>query len=228
MGKATSLDFFFKKIKSELGLGKSLLLGFVISGSGSAMIGALHLIAIQISIEKSWQSAILFSTGCGVIEGIFAGYVSLFIHWISKKKNALLTMEWLLLILFLALTIACFWIALSVPKDVQAVITPSLIFPTFILGMGIRIIYPSMIPFWLTWNTILITREIRFRMIPFMIGVGLATVTIHYIYIFAGHLFIDFLKNKSQEMLWLIGGILLLTVFFQIKRIKSYKMKNAS
>jgi len=118
------------------------------------------------------------------------------------------------------LTIAVFYGAMSSNSMTPTLSMPSIMVPSFFLGMGIRFFYPSMIPFWLTWNTIFVTRKIRFRMFPFMIGVALATVVVHSIYIFAGHLFIDFLKNKTQEMLWLIGGIFLLTAFFQVRRIQ--------
>ena len=51
------------------------------------VIGALHLIAIQVSVEKGWQSAVLFSCGCALVESIFVRYIVGFTQWIAKKKT---------------------------------------------------------------------------------------------------------------------------------------------
>lgn len=212
-----SIFEFFKK--NELGFWKSFLLGFLISATGSAMIGALHLIAIQINIEQGLQAALLFSSGCAFMEAVFVRYIVPFTDWLSKKKNAIRIMEIVLLILFVALSIACFYGAMSAPKNIEGGIIPSFAIPTFFLGMGIRIIYPSMIPFWLAWNTVLVTRKIKFQIMPFVVASGVATVLMHALYIFTGLLLIEFLKDKGQWMLALIGVLFLVTTLFQVKRM---------
>lgn len=219
MTRPKFINSILGNLQTEQGLGQSFFLGLIISASGSLMIGALHLMAIQINVEKGWQAAILFSCGCALVEAIFVRYLAIFTQWISKKKNAMWIMEWILLILFIGLSGICFWTAMTVSDNVQATITPTIAIPTFFLGMMIRFLYPSMIPFWLAWNTVLVTRKIKFKMIPFVIGVGVATVMMHALYIFAGHLVIDFLKDKSQEMMFLIGVLFLVTAFFQARRM---------
>lgn len=219
MGKRTFLNSLLEKLKPDFGFGKSLVLGFVISASGSLMIGALHLIAIQINIEKGWQAAILFSCGCALVEAIFVRYVVSFTSWLAKRKNAMWILEIVLLILFFAMSIISFYAAMNISPEVKAVITPALIIPTFFLGIGIRFLYPSMIPFWLAWNAVLVTRKIRFKLLPFVVGTGVATVAMHAIYIFAGQLFVDFLSEKKEWMLYGIGWMFFLTGVFQLKRM---------
>ncbi len=124
-----------------------------------------------------------------------------------------------MLILFSILTIAVFYGALSTSSSTPTLSMPSIVVPTFILGMGIRFFYPSMIPIWLAWNTALVTRKIQFKIWAFVIGAGLATVVMHSLYIFAGTFLVDFLKEKSQELLMVIGLMFLLTAFFQAKRM---------
>ncbi|MDB4442970.1 hypothetical protein OAU10_01205 [Saprospiraceae bacterium] len=191
----------------------------MISVSGSMVIGALHLIAIQVSVEKGWQSAVLFSCGCALVESIFVRYIVGFTQWIAKKKSGNLILEWTMLILFSILTIAIFYGALNLNNNAPVLLIPPILIPPFILGMGIRFFYPSMIPFWLAWNTALVTRKIKFRMWGFVCGAGLATVMAHSAYIFAGTMFVDSLKEKSQEMLILIGVIFLITTIIQVKRM---------
>lgn len=209
----------YQNLTAELGFGKSFFLGFVISGSGSIVIGALHLFAIQISVEQGWPSAILFSCGCALVEAIFVRYIVAFTYWLAKRKNGNLILEWTMLILFFTLTIAVFYGVMNSSSSTPTISMPSLMIPTFILGMGIRFFYPSMIPFWLAWNTALVTRKVQFKLWAFVIGAGLATVVMHSVYIFAGTLLVDFLKEKSQELLVLIGVMFLLTTLFQAKRM---------
>lgn len=219
MSKRTFLDSIYQNLTTDLGFGKSFFLGFVISISGSMVIGALHLFAIQISVERGWQSAVLFSSGCALVEAIFVRYIVAFTQWVAKKKNGNLILEWTMLILFSILTIAVFYGAMSSSSSTPTLSISSIIIPTFVLGMGIRFFYPSMIPFWLAWNTVLVTRKIQFKMWAFVAGAGLATLVAHSLYIFAGTLLVDFLKEKSQEILLLIGILFLMTTFFQAKRM---------
>jgi threonine/homoserine/homoserine lactone efflux protein len=219
MAKRTFLDSIYQNLTTDLGFGKSFFLGFMISVSGSMVIGALHLFAIQISVEQGWQSALMFSSGCALVEAIFVRYIVGITQWLAKKKNGNLILEWTMLILFSVLMIAVFYGAMSTSTSAPTLTMPSIVVPTFILGMGIRFFYPSMIPFWLAWNTALVTRKIQFKMWAFVIGAGLATVVAHSLYIFAGTLMVDFLREKSQEILLMIGVIFLMTTFFQARRM---------
>ena len=142
----TFINFFYQNLSTELNFGKSFFLGFMISVSGSMVIGALHLIAIQVSVEKGWQSAVLFSCGCALVESIFVRYIVGFTQWIAKKKSGNLILEWIMLILFSILTIAIFYGALNLNNNAPVLLIPPILIPPFILGMGIRFFYPSMIP----------------------------------------------------------------------------------
>ena len=210
----------FKYFSSELGFGKSFLLGFLISASGSFLLGGLHLMAIQINVEKGWQAAIMFSSGCALVEALFVWGMIPFTRWLGKVKNGLVVMEWVLLILFLGLSIACFYLAMHVNQETKQVLTYNIAIPTFLLGVGVRMIYPNMIPFWLAWNTVLVTRKVRFQILPFILATGLATIIFHGFFIFIGQLLIDFLRDKGQAMMLVIGVLFLVTAIIQIKRVK--------
>ena len=217
MGKRTSLISLLEKLTNDLGFWKSLFMGLFISASGSMVIGALHLIAIQISMERGVVSAILFSTGCAVMEAIFVYFLGNFVRWLGSKKNGLRGMEWTLLLLFLALSIGSFYAAFHISPDVEAVITPNILMPTFILGMTIRLLYPSMIPFWMAWNAVLVTRKVQFNLFAFAIGTAIATLAMHALYILAGQFVLDFLENESRWMLILIGFLFLITAGVQAR-----------
>jgi len=119
------------------------------------------------------------------------------------------------LFLFLILAIACFSYSSTANLDKQ--ITPFAI-PAFFVGVAMRTVYPSMIPYWLGWNAALVSNDIVFKPIPFAIAAGIGTFIMHAGYIYAGQFAIDFLKDKGKYLMWLLGGFLLITVFLHGKR----------
>ena len=205
-----------KAANTEMRFWESALLGFVISVIGSSAFGVLNLMAIQISMERNWQSALWFSFGCVVIEVIFVRYSVIFTRWISRNPKTKKVFDWGALILFLLLAVAC--LSYSSAGPLQKNITPYAI-PAFFAGVAMRSVYPSMIPYWLGWNAALISREVTFKPIPFAIAAGLGTMIMHAGYIYMGQVAIDFLKDKGQYLMWVLGVLLLITAFLHGKRM---------
>lgn len=205
-----------KAADSELAFWSSALLGFIISVIGSSAFGVLNLMAIQISLERNWQSALWFSFGCVLIEVLFVRYSVTFTRWISKNPKTRRVFEYGALVLFILLAVACF--SYSSAGPLQQEITPYA-FPAFFVGVAMRTVYPSMVPYWIGWNAALISREVVFRPIPFAIAAGVGTMIMHSGYIYLGQVAIDFLKDKGQYMMWLLGVLLLVTTFLHAKRM---------
>lgn len=205
-----------KAADSELTFWRSALLGFIISVIGSSAFGVLNLMAIQISLERNWQSALWFSFGCVLIEVLFVRYSVTFTRWISKNPKTRRVFEYGALLLFILLAVACF--SYSSADPLQKKITPYA-FPAFFVGVAMRTVYPSMVPYWLGWNAALISREVVFRPIPFAIAAGVGTMIMHAGYIYLGQVAIDFLKDKGQYLMWLLGVLLLVTTFLHAKRM---------
>ncbi len=205
-----------KAADSELSFWRSALLGFVISVIGSSAFGVLNLMAIQLSVERNWQSALWFSFGCVLIEVLFVRYSVTFTRWMSKNPKTKRVFDYGALVLFLLLAIACFSYSASANLDKE--ITPYA-FPAFFVGVAMRTVYPSMIPYWLGWNAALISSEVTFRPVPFAIAAGVGTFIMHAGYIYAGQFAIDFLKDKGQYLMWVLGSLLLVTAFLHAKRM---------
>ena len=205
-----------KAADSELTFWSSALLGFIISVIGSSAFGVLNLMAIQISMERNWQSALWFSFGCVLIEVLFVRYSVTFTRWISKNPKTRRVFEYGALFLFLLLAVACF--SYSSADPLQQKITPYA-FPAFFVGVAMRTVYPSMVPYWIGWNAALISRDVVFRPVPFAIAAGIGTMIMHSGYIYLGQVAIDFLKDKGQYLMWLLGVLLLVTAFLHAKRM---------
>ena len=211
-----------KAADSELSFWRSALLGFLISVIGSSTFGALNLMAIQLSVERNWQSALWFSFGCVLIEVLFVRYSVTFTRWMSRNPKTKMVFDYSALILFLLLAIACF--SYSSTANLNKEITPYA-FPAFFVGITMRTVYPSMVPYWLGWNAALISRDVTFKPIPFAIAAGIGTFLMHAGYIYAGQFAIDFLKDKGQYLMWFLGGLLLFTAFAHGKQMFSGKEK---
>ena len=214
--RSTTKTILKKASNKEMGFWQSVLLGFSISVIGSSAFGVLNLMAIQISVERNWQSALWFSFGCVLVEMIFVRYSVVFTRWISRNPKTKRVFEWGALILFLLLAIAC--LSYSSTGSLQKDITPYAI-PAFFAGVTMRTVYPSMIPYWLGWNAALISREVTFKPIPFAVAAGIGTMIMHSGYIYLGQVAIEFLKDKGQYLMWLLGVLLLITAFLHGKRM---------
>jgi len=211
-----------KNAESDLNFRRSVALGFIISVLGSSAFGVLNLMAIQISVERNWQSALWFSFGCVLIEIIFVRYSVVFTQWVSRNPKTKRVFDWGALLLFLILAIASLSYSSSASLNMQ--LTPYAI-PAFFVGVVMRIIYPSMIPYWLGWNAALISNEVVFKPIPFAIAAGVGTMIMHSGYIYAGQFAIEFLSDKGQWIMWTLGVLLLIAAGIHAKRMFSTKEK---
>jgi threonine/homoserine/homoserine lactone efflux protein len=216
MGKGTAVRMILNEDGSDLSRRRSLVLGFVISVIGSSAFGVLNLMVIQISVERNWQSALWFSFGCVLVETTFVRYSVVFTKWISRNPKTKKVFDWGALALFLILSIACFCYNSATSLEMEITIYA---IPAFFLGVGMRLFYPSMIPYWLGWNAALISQEVVFKPIPFAIAAGIGTFIMHAGYIYAGQLALDYLKDKGDYIMFVLGVLLLVTSSLHAKRM---------
>ena len=222
MGKGAAVRMVLNTDDNDLSKRRSWVLGFVISVIGSSAFGVLNLMAIQISVERNWQSALWFSFGCVFVEVIFVRYSVVFTKWISRNPKTKKVFDWGALLLFLILSIGCF--TYSSAANLEMEITLYAI-PAFFLGVVMRLFYPSMVPYWLGWNAALISQEVVFKPIPFALAAGLGSLIMHAGYIYAGQFALEFLKDKGEYLMWILGVLLLATAVLHAKRMFSKKVK---
>jgi len=208
-------------------LGKIFITGLFISFLGSLPLGTLNVAAMQIAISDGYTKAILFSLGSLLVEMIYVRVSLVGIDWIRRQKKIFKILEWVTLVIVLALAISSFYAAIH-PKSGKNIILSSTL-PKFILGVTMCAVNPVQIPFWFGWSTVLFTKRV---LLPrnshynlYIVGIGIGTFIGNCVFIFGGQLVAQKLSSNQSILSWVIAGIFSITAIIQTWRI--FKKKDA-
>jgi threonine/homoserine/homoserine lactone efflux protein len=200
---------------------KIFITGMLISFLGSLPLGTLNVAAMQISITDGYTQAILFSLGSLLIEMIYVRVSLVGMDWIRKQERIFRILEWVTLIIVLALAVSSFYAAIH-PKTEKNIILSSTL-PRFVLGATMCAVNPVQIPFWFGWSTVLFTKKVllpkRDNYNSYILGIGIGTFIGNCIFIFGGQLIAGKLNTNQSILSWIIGGIFAITAIIQIWRM---------
>ena len=200
--------------------------GLMISFLGSLPLGTLNVAAMQIGIQESILHAIYFSLGSLLVEIIYVRISLMGVDWIRKQKKLMKAMEWLTLIIILALAAGSFIAAAAKDDEAKNVFLENNMH-RFLLGMFMSAINPVQIPFWFGWSTILFTKKIlkpvnsQYNM--YIVGIGLGTLIGNSVFIFGGKWLVQRISNSQQYLNWIIGGIFAITAIVQVIKMILHK-----
>ena len=197
----------------------------LVSFLGSLPLGTLNIAAMQISISSGVTQAMLFSLGSLLVEIIYVRISLVAMDWIRKQEKILKALEWITLLIVLALAVASFYAALH-PKVEKNVVLDSPL-PKFLLGLVMSAVNPVQIPFWFGWSTVLFTKKIleprSDHYNSYIGGIGLGTFLGNCIFIFGGLLIANKISSNQHILNWVIGGIFAITALIQLWRILKKK-----
>jgi len=201
--------------------------GMFISFLGSLPLGTLNIAAMQISITDGYTQAILFSLGSLLVEMIYVRVSLVGMDWIRKQKNIFLILEWVTLLIVVALAVSSFYAALH-PKTEKNIILSSTL-PKFVLGATMCAVNPVQIPFWFGWSTVLFTKKVLLPKASnynaYILGIGIGTLAGNCVFIFGGQLIVEKLNANQNILSWVIGGIFAITAIIQMWRM--FRKKDA-
>ncbi len=204
---------------------KIFFTGMLVSFLGSLPLGTLNIAAMQISVSDGVGPAMLFSAGSLLVEIIYVRISLVAMDWIRKQEKILKALEWLTLLIVVALAVSSFYAALH-PSNKDNVILSSTL-PKFLLGVVMCAVNPVQIPFWFGWSTVLFTKKIlqprKDHYNSYIIGIGLGTFIGNCIFIFGGLLIASRINNNQHILNWVIGGIFAITALIQIWRMVKQK-----
>lgn len=200
---------------------KIFLTGMLVSFLGSLPLGTLNIAAMQISVSDGVTAAMLFSAGSLFVEIIYVRLSLVAMDWIRKQEKILKALEWVTLLIVVALAVSSFYAATH-PSNKSNVILSSTL-PKFLLGVVMSAVNPVQIPFWFGWSTVLFTKKI---LLPrkdhyniYILGIGLGTFIGNCIFIFGGLLIASRINNNQHILNWVIGGIFAVTALIQLWRM---------
>jgi threonine/homoserine/homoserine lactone efflux protein len=204
---------------------KIFLTGMLVSFLGSLPLGTLNIAAMQISVTDGVTAAMLFSLGSLLVEIIYVRISLVAIDWIRKQDKILKILEYVTLLIVVALAASSFYAATHPGLEKNVVLSSSL--PKFLLGMLMCAVNPVQIPFWFGWSTVLFTKKVlkarSDHYNSYIIGIGLGTFIGNCIFIFGGLLIANKITNNQHIMNWVIGGIFALTAILQLWKILKHK-----
>ena len=189
----------------------------LVSFIGSLPLGTLNIAAMQISVSDGVTSAILFSVGSLLVEIIYVRLSLVAMDWIRKQEKILKALEWVTLLIVLALAVSSFYAAIHPGVSKNIVLSSTL--PKFLLGVIMCAVNPVQIPFWFGWSTVLFTKKV---LLPrndhynsYILGIGIGTFIGNCVFIFGGLLIASKINNNQHILNWVIGGIFTVTALMQ-------------
>jgi threonine/homoserine/homoserine lactone efflux protein len=199
--------------------------GMIISFLGSLPLGTLNVAAMQISIYQGLLQAFLFSSGSLAAEVVYVRLSLIAMDWIRKQQKIFKALEWVTLVIVLALAVSSFYAAMHPTVEDSPVWNTKL--PMFFFGFLMSLVNPVQIPFWFGWSTVLFTKKIllpkntHYNM--YIFGIGMGTLMGNFVFIFGGQLIADKITNNQHILNYIIGGIFALTALIQVWKMVSKK-----
>ena len=206
-------------------LRKIFFTGMLVSFLGSLPLGTLNVAAMQISVTEGVLPALYFSTGSLLAEVIYVRLSLVAMDWIRRQEKLFRMLEYITLLVVLALAASSFYAALNPSVEKNVVLNSTM--PKFALGLMMSAINPVQIPFWFGWSTVLFTKKI---LLPrkdyyntYIIGIGFGTLLGNFVFIFGGLLIASRINNNQHILNYVIGGIFTITAIVQIWKMAKKK-----
>lgn len=200
--------------------------GMLISFLGCLPLGTLNITAMQISLQESVTNALFFSFGCLVIEMLYVRLSLIGIAWVRKQVKLMRMMEWLTLVIIVALAIGSFMAAMKGGNSQKNEVLHNNMH-RFLLGMLMSSVSPAQIPFWFGWSTVLFQKgtlqPVKAQYNFYIVGIGLGTLLGNGVFIFGGRLIVQRIANSQAWLNWIIGGIFALTAVIQVIKMILHK-----
>jgi threonine/homoserine/homoserine lactone efflux protein len=196
--------------------------GLMISFLGSLPLGTLNIAAMQIGIQESIKDAMYFSLGSLLVEMIYVRISLVGIDWVRKQDKLMKAMEWVTLLIIIALAVGSFIAASKGGGSTKNVLLQNNMH-RFLLGMFMCAVNPVQIPFWFGWSTVLFTKKIlepkKSQYNSYIVGIGVGTLLGNCVFIFGGKWMVNRIANSQQYLNWIIGTIFAITAIIQLIKI---------
>lgn len=195
--------------------------GLVVSFLGSLPLGTLNIAAMQIGITEGVKNAILFSLGSLTAEMVYVRLSLVAMDWVRKQERIFKMLEWMTLIIIVALAVASFYAAMHPTQNKNVLLNNKL--PSYLLGLTMSAINPIQIPFWFGWSTVLFTKGILLPKTSnyniYILGIGLGTLLGNCVFIFGGRFVAGKIQNNQSMLNYIIGGVFTITALIQAWRM---------
>ncbi len=200
--------------------------GLFISFLGTLPLGTLNISAMQIAVSDGITPAVYFAMGALLVEITYVRISLVAMNWVMKQQKLFRKLEWIALIVVIALAVFSF-IAASSSSTIDKNILLSSGIHRFWLGIMMSAINPMQIPFWFGWSTVLFSKNILQQRSShynsYILGIGTGTLLGNLVFILGGKIIVDNLNTSEQTIHFIIGLIFLVTALIMLWRILKKK-----
>ena len=200
--------------------------GLFISFLGTLPLGTLNITATQIAVQESITQAVYFATGCLITEMLYVRLSLVGINWVRRQVKLMKAMEWITLLIMLALATGSFIAATKGAAGEKNVVLNNNM-PRLLLGIFMSALNPVQIPFWFGWSTVLFQKGVLMadnkHYNIYISGIGAGTLLGNFVFIFSGKWIISNIANSSAYLNWIIGSIFSITAIIQFVKMLSHK-----
>jgi threonine/homoserine/homoserine lactone efflux protein len=210
--------------------GKSTLLKAALWGGGISLLGTLplgtlNIAAMQVSISEGVRQGVFFSLGVALVEVLYVRLSVVGISWIMKHAKLLRYMEWVAVLIVLALAFGSFWAAATPSQEKSFLLQSNL--PNFLLGVSLSAINPMQIPFWFGWTTVLFSKNVLKDRADYYniytLGIGSGTFIGLMVFVFGGALLVKKLNTSQDVINFVLGCVFAVTAIILIVKILTKK-----
>jgi threonine/homoserine/homoserine lactone efflux protein len=218
--------------KKYVGIFFAFVTGIGVSFLGAAPLGTLNIAALQVTLARGTTAGMLYSAGAISVEMIFILFSLLGVEWIQKQEKLFRTIEWITVIIVLGLAAGSMMAALHPKTNSMGNMLFDPAVPSYLIGVSFRLFLPTMVPFWLGWNTLLFSKNILrpnyAYYLAYIPGAGLGTFLAHLIYIQGGSMATEAYQLHQVAINWGIGALFMAIALFQIARLTLARPKIAA
>jgi threonine/homoserine/homoserine lactone efflux protein len=171
---------------------KITLTGFAVSIAGTLPLGVLNVTAFKIAAAEGITNALLFGAGVTLTEVLYLRLTLYSTPWLRQQQQLLYWMQWITMFLFAAMAVNHFRLALTPMAFLQPAATPGQPGNRFCTGILLSAVNPAQFPFWIGWNTFLLSKNVlkaeKQYYHRYLTGAGTGTLAGLFIFITGGWL----------------------------------------
>ena len=200
----------------------TILSGIFVSMAGSLPLGNLNITAMHIASKEPLKQALKFSFGVVLIEMLYLRITLQLISYVSSNTFIFKNLQWLTVVLLIALAIGSFYGAAKKQAEAKNVLIDNNI-DRFLLGIGMSAVNPIQVPYWGGWAIYLITQgwmqtgNIYYN--TFTLSAGLGTSLALLIFILVGVKMAAYMQRNRRAVLVITGVLFLIIAGLQLFNI---------
>jgi threonine/homoserine/homoserine lactone efflux protein len=197
-------------------------MGWLVSFLGQLPLGTMSITATQIAVAENFSNAWKYTIGVTIIEVAYVRLTVTGVAWIVQHQIFFEVLNWITVVVFLALGIATIISALKQQGEKKPVLLNNSL-NRFALGATMSLLNPAQVPFWFIWSSYLINLHVLKPAFTdfniFSTGCGIGTIAGLAVYMYGGNWLVVKMKANTKILNLVMGVVFIIAALAQLYRI---------